>query len=162
MHGVLRYKRQGQDEKVQWAPPSALRRIDLILIDEASQYDKQEWEHTMRFATRWRPSPKKTPAQARHKCLAFAEDSGVAKPDAGARRGSLVPAYEDGIGPMVWPKGGAGCPRWTWDAPDWGPSSMTHAQRKARWRSRCSRKSLPCALTCTGGQCGATKAIHPA
>ena len=47
IHGVLRYKRQGPDEKVQWAPPSALRRIDLILVDEASQYDNKEWQ---RFA----------------------------------------------------------------------------------------------------------------
>ena len=37
IHGVFRYKRQGQGEQVQWAPPSALRRIDLIVIDEASQ-----------------------------------------------------------------------------------------------------------------------------
>ena len=28
---------------MKWAPPSALRRIDLILIDEASQYDNKEW-----------------------------------------------------------------------------------------------------------------------
>ena len=27
---------------MQWAPPSALRRIDLILVDEASQYDDRE------------------------------------------------------------------------------------------------------------------------
>ena len=44
IHGVLGYKRKGADEKVQWAPPSALRRIDVILVDEASQYDKQEWK----------------------------------------------------------------------------------------------------------------------
>ena len=42
IHGVLRYKCQGPDEKAQWAPPSALRRIDLILVDEASQYDNKE------------------------------------------------------------------------------------------------------------------------
>ena len=42
IHGVLRYKRPGADEKVQWAPPSALRRIDVILVDEASQYDNLE------------------------------------------------------------------------------------------------------------------------
>ena len=47
IHGVLRYKRPGADEKVQWAPPSALRRIDVILVDEASQYDNLEWK---RFA----------------------------------------------------------------------------------------------------------------
>ena len=47
IHGVLGYKRKGADEKVQWAPPSALRRIDVILIDEASQYDNREWQ---RFA----------------------------------------------------------------------------------------------------------------
>ena len=31
---------------MQWAPPSALRRVDLILVDEASQYDDRE---CMRF-----------------------------------------------------------------------------------------------------------------
>ena len=30
IHGVLRYKRKGADGKVAWAPPSALRGIDLI------------------------------------------------------------------------------------------------------------------------------------
>ena len=43
IHGVLQYKRPGPDSKVKWSPPSALRRIDLILIDEASQYDDKEW-----------------------------------------------------------------------------------------------------------------------
>ena len=47
IHGVLKYKRQGADQKVQWAPPSALRRIDVILIDEASQYDNREWQRLM-------------------------------------------------------------------------------------------------------------------
>ncbi len=47
IHGVLGYKRPGKDEQVRWAPPSALRRIDLILVDEASQYDDREWK---RFA----------------------------------------------------------------------------------------------------------------
>ena len=42
IHGVLRYKRQCPDGKVQWAPPSALRRNDLTLVDEASQYDNKE------------------------------------------------------------------------------------------------------------------------
>jgi hypothetical protein len=40
----LQYKRPGKDQKVRWAPPSALRRIDLILVDEGSQYDDKEWE----------------------------------------------------------------------------------------------------------------------
>ena len=44
IHGVLNYKRPGADSKVQWAPPSALRRIDLILCDEGSQYENQEWD----------------------------------------------------------------------------------------------------------------------
>ena len=44
MHGVLKYKRPTDDKKVQHAGPSALRRIDLILVDEASQYDNPEWE----------------------------------------------------------------------------------------------------------------------
>ena len=43
IHGVLQYKRPGADSKVKWSPPSALRRIDLILVDEASQYDDREW-----------------------------------------------------------------------------------------------------------------------
>ena len=46
MHGVLQYQRPGADKKVRWCPPSALRRIDLILIDEASQFEDLEW---MRF-----------------------------------------------------------------------------------------------------------------
>ena len=44
LQGVLQYKRPGKDQKVRWAPPSALRRIDLILVDEGSQYDDKEWE----------------------------------------------------------------------------------------------------------------------
>ena len=44
IHGILGYKRPGPDGKVVWAPPSALRRIDLILVDEASQYDNREWK----------------------------------------------------------------------------------------------------------------------
>ena len=47
IHAILGYKRPGPDGKVVWAPPSALRRIDLILVDEASQYDNKEWK---RFA----------------------------------------------------------------------------------------------------------------
>jgi len=43
IQGVLKYKRTGADSKVSWSPPSALRRIDLILIDEASQYEDTEW-----------------------------------------------------------------------------------------------------------------------
>ena len=43
IQGVLQYKRKGADSKVTWAPPSALRRIDLILVDEASQYEDREW-----------------------------------------------------------------------------------------------------------------------
>ena len=37
IQGVLNYKRPGADSKVTWSPPSALRRIDLILFDEGSQ-----------------------------------------------------------------------------------------------------------------------------
>ncbi len=44
IHGVLNYKRKGADSKVVWTPPSALRKIDLILCDEGSQYENQEWE----------------------------------------------------------------------------------------------------------------------
>lgn len=43
LQGVLNYKRTGSDSKVTWAPPSALRRIDLILLDEGSQYEDREW-----------------------------------------------------------------------------------------------------------------------
>ena len=42
IHGVLKYKRPGADQKIAWAPPSALRQKDCILIDEGSQYDDQE------------------------------------------------------------------------------------------------------------------------
>ena len=39
IQGVLKYKRPGQDSQVSWAPPSALRRIDVLLCDEASQFE---------------------------------------------------------------------------------------------------------------------------
>ena len=42
IQGVLNYKRPGADSKVTWTPPSALKRIDLILMDEASQYADTE------------------------------------------------------------------------------------------------------------------------
>ena len=44
IQGVLAYKRPGADGRVQFAPPSALRRIDLFLVDEASQYGDREWQ----------------------------------------------------------------------------------------------------------------------
>ena len=44
IQGVLNYKRPGADSTVKWSPPSALRKIDLILLDEASQYEDREWE----------------------------------------------------------------------------------------------------------------------
>ena len=56
IQGVLKYKRPGPDGKVRWAPPSALRRIDLILVDEASQYDDREW---MRFLVSVQEQPHK-------------------------------------------------------------------------------------------------------
>ena len=40
----MNYKRPGKDSQVRWTPPSALRKIDLILVDEASQYDDREWD----------------------------------------------------------------------------------------------------------------------
>ena len=43
IHGVLNYKRPGKDEQVRWAPPSALRRIEVILCEEASQYEDKDW-----------------------------------------------------------------------------------------------------------------------
>ena len=45
LHGVLNYKRPGKDEQVRWAPPSALRRIALILCEEASQYEDFDWKN---------------------------------------------------------------------------------------------------------------------
>ena len=44
IQSVLKYKRKGADSRVRWTPPSALRRIDLVLIDEGSQYENLEWE----------------------------------------------------------------------------------------------------------------------
>ena len=44
IQGVLKYKRPGQDSQVAWAPPSALRRIDVLLCDEASQYADADWQ----------------------------------------------------------------------------------------------------------------------
>ena len=57
IHGVLQYKRPGADTKVKWSPPSALRRIDLILIDEASQYDDKEWVRLMQCILEQPQSP---------------------------------------------------------------------------------------------------------
>ena len=54
IQGVLNYKRPGADSKVRWSPPSALRSIDAILIDEASQYEDVPWE---RFYTCVREQP---------------------------------------------------------------------------------------------------------
>ena len=44
IQGVLNYKRPGADSKVTWAPPTALRKYDVILCDEGSQYDDPEWQ----------------------------------------------------------------------------------------------------------------------
>ena len=57
IHGVLQYKRPGADSKVKWSPPSALRRIDLILIDEASQYDDNEWVRLLQCINEQPQSP---------------------------------------------------------------------------------------------------------
>ena len=54
IQGVLDYQRPGKDRQVRWAPPTALRRYDLILVDEASQYDDREWD---RFFTSVREQP---------------------------------------------------------------------------------------------------------
>ena len=43
IQGVLKYKRPGADSKVAWAPPSALRKIDVLLCDEASQFEDLDW-----------------------------------------------------------------------------------------------------------------------
>ena len=54
IQGVLNYKRPGKDGYVRWSPPSALRRIDVILTDEGSQYPDAEWE---RFYTSIKEQP---------------------------------------------------------------------------------------------------------
>ena len=54
IQGVLRYKRPGQDSQVSWSPPSALRRIDVLLCDEASQFADAEWR---RFFTSIKEQP---------------------------------------------------------------------------------------------------------
>lgn len=56
IQGVLNYKRAGADSKVTWSPPSALRRIELILMDEASQYEDVPWN---RFFTSVSEQPHK-------------------------------------------------------------------------------------------------------
>ena len=42
IHGVLGYKRT-KDNNRSWTPPSILRKFDLVLMDEASQYDDREF-----------------------------------------------------------------------------------------------------------------------
>ena len=57
IQGVLKYKRPGADTEHKnnaWAPPSALRRIELILIDEASQYGDNEFD---RLYKSWKEQP---------------------------------------------------------------------------------------------------------
>ena len=44
LHGVLKYQRPGSDRKVVWTPPTALRKYDVIFVDEASQYTDTEWD----------------------------------------------------------------------------------------------------------------------
>ena len=56
IQGVLKYKRPGADSQVAWAPPSALRRIDVLLCDEASQYEDVDWS---RFFISVREQPHK-------------------------------------------------------------------------------------------------------
>ena len=43
IQGVLKYKRTGSDSKVQWTPPSILKRFPVMLFDECSQYEDLEW-----------------------------------------------------------------------------------------------------------------------
>ena len=42
IHAVLKYKRD-RDKKVAFVPPSGFRKYELVLCDEASQYDDLEW-----------------------------------------------------------------------------------------------------------------------
>ena len=57
IHGVLKYKCPGADSKVTWAPISALRRIDVLLCDEASQYEDLDWERFFKSAKEQPHSP---------------------------------------------------------------------------------------------------------
>ena len=43
VHAVLKYKRP-TEKAVTWTPPSAFRKYEVVLCDEASQYDDREWE----------------------------------------------------------------------------------------------------------------------
>ncbi len=54
MAGVLKYQRPGADQKVRWTPPTALRKFDIILVDEGSQYDDKDWS---RFYTSVKEQP---------------------------------------------------------------------------------------------------------
>ena len=57
IHGVLNYKRPDKDGKVRWSPPSALRKIDLILVDEGSQYADTEFERFFKILCEQPHSP---------------------------------------------------------------------------------------------------------
>ena len=48
IQGVLKYKRLAADSKATWVPPSGLRRIDVLLCDEASQYEDIGWDRFLK------------------------------------------------------------------------------------------------------------------
>ena len=58
IQGVLYYKRAGTDSRITWTPPSALRRIDLILLDEGSQYEDREWVRLLVVIDNGIPGPR--------------------------------------------------------------------------------------------------------
>ena len=82
IQGVLNYKRVGSDSRVTWTPPSALRRIDLILMDEGSQYEDREWTRLFQCIKEQPHSPycvlvadfqQLQPVVSGGKCRAFSE-----------------------------------------------------------------------------------------
>ena len=82
IQGVLNYKRAGADSRVTWTPPSALRRIDLILMDEGSQYEDREWTRLFQCIKEQPHSPycvlvadfqQLQPVVSGGKCRAFSE-----------------------------------------------------------------------------------------
>ena len=48
IQGVLKYKRPGADSQVSWCPPSPFRKIDVLLVNEASQYEDLDWDRFFR------------------------------------------------------------------------------------------------------------------
>ena len=68
LHGVLKYKRPGKDSRVALTPPSALRRIDVLLCDEASQFADLEWQHFFQISRNNHISRSRSYAQTSNSC----------------------------------------------------------------------------------------------